>query len=299
MTLTDEQYKSIEDLAGISYSPKQIALYLDVPLLEFMDDFNDPDSKIRYHFDRGALISQADIDMKTLKQAKDGNVTSVAQWKKDAFNRRIENYKLNQEYEKEKQNIEDLRLLIEKGEVRNLPEKMVMFFEQIDFIRALFNRWKSKSFIINAVMLKWKDISRNTATSLYNESVNFFNLDNEIKVEAWANIYAERQDSLAALAREMNDIERASACMDKAAKYRGVGKEKPFDLPEGVLDKRPTLYTTRCSDVGIKKVPRYQLAAFIDNMDVSSVDKKNLYRDAQIPTDVDFEIFEEDGKDNS
>lgn len=56
LRLAQEELEQIETLAGAGYSPAQIAMYLDVPKKEFMKDWNNKDSFIRYHYDRGVLV---------------------------------------------------------------------------------------------------------------------------------------------------------------------------------------------------------------------------------------------------
>ena len=197
MELTPSQYKDIEQLASINYSVKQIAMYLDVDYKEFQKSFNGTDSKIRYHYDRGKLVTQAEIDKANLRRAKDGNMTSIQQWKKDAGAQKLENLKKQVFYDEERNEYEQLQGLIERGETKNLPEKVVNYYEQIDFIRCLYNKYESKSFIINAVVIQFPRLSKYQATNLYYETLNFFNLDNQVKVEAWANKYADRLDNMA------------------------------------------------------------------------------------------------------
>jgi hypothetical protein len=205
MELTEEQIKAIEDLAGMNWATDKICHYLDIDPEEFMDDFQSPESKIKYHYDRGLLIAQADIDRANLKRARDGNQTSIQQYKKDYQQRQIENYKKKLEFDKQKNEYKQLQALVEQGEVKDLPENLVVYFEQMDFIRSLYGKWNSKSYIINMVTLKWPSVSKYKANQLFSDTLNFFYLDNQVKVDAWKNIYADRLDLMASLAYEMNE----------------------------------------------------------------------------------------------
>ena len=77
MNFTNEQTEEIEKLAGLNYTIKQIALYFAIDPNKLQKEFNDSDSTFRYHFDRGRLIAQAEIDMQTLILAKGGNITAM------------------------------------------------------------------------------------------------------------------------------------------------------------------------------------------------------------------------------
>ena len=290
MELTPAQYKEIEKLAAVNYSVKQIAMYLDVDPKAFQKEFSNLESKVRYHYDRGLLVTQAELDMANLKRAKDGNMTSIQQWKKDANSQKLDNLKKQVFFDEEHNEYEQLQGLIERGETGKLPEKVVNFYEQIDFIRCLYNKYESKSFIINAVVVQYPRLSKYQATQLYYETLNFFNLDNQVKVEAWANIYADRLDNMARICYELNDFETARRLTMDSAELRGVGKDKPNQVPDELLDRRPVFYTIRIEDIGVSKINRNDLAAFIDNLDITEREKSKVKREAMIE-DVPFEML--------
>ena len=300
MDLTPEQLKTIEQLGGLHYSPEKIAMYLELDRKEFLSEFhtveNDPEYKsgnIRYHYDRGLLLAQTEVDKANLKRARDGNLTSVAQFKKDVTIQNFENAKRRILYQDEKTELNQLKGLIERGEVKELPEQMVEYFEQIDYIRGLYLRWQSKPFIVNAAALKWPQMTKYKIARLYNETLNFFYLDNDVKVEAWRNIYAERLDNLAALAAEMNDLEQARRCLVDAAEIRGVTKDQPPQLPADLLDRRPVFYTMDIQKLGIPKIPRIRLAEYIDKLDLTDLEKSKFKREAMVE-DAPFELILED-----
>lgn len=82
MKFTDEQLKEIEQLAGINYSVRQIAMYFEFDKAELQKEFEDKESVFRYHYDRGQLIAQAEIDKATLESAKKGNITAQLRYDK-------------------------------------------------------------------------------------------------------------------------------------------------------------------------------------------------------------------------
>jgi len=300
MELTPEQQKTIEQLGGLHYSAEKVAMYLELDRAEFLAEFNTPETdpkyktgNARYHYDRGLLLAQAEVDKANLKRARDGNLTSVAQFKKDVTIQNFENAKRRILYQDEKTQLDQLKGLIERGEVRELPAHMVEYFEQIDYIRGLYLRWQSKPFIINAVALKWPKMTKFKVGKLYNETLNFFYLDNEVKVESWRNIYAERLDNLAALAAEMNDIDQARRCLVDAAEIRGVNKDQPPQLPADLLDRRPIFYTIDIQKLGIPKIPRTVLADFIDKLELTELEKSKARREAMVE-ESPFELVIED-----
>ncbi len=91
MELTTENYEEIEKLASLNYTVRQIAMYLNVSLSELQKEFEDKESKFRYHYQRGKLISQAKIDMKINESAQGGNMTAMQQFEKIRNARHFEN----------------------------------------------------------------------------------------------------------------------------------------------------------------------------------------------------------------
>ncbi|MBT0549174.1 hypothetical protein [Riemerella anatipestifer] len=80
--LSDEEYTQIENLAGAGYGPNKIAMYLDVPYKDFMKEWNKPNSKVRYHYERGILMVDANAGMKLAENAMSGNITAHQQLEK-------------------------------------------------------------------------------------------------------------------------------------------------------------------------------------------------------------------------
>lgn len=93
MQLTDKQKADIERLGAINYTLKQVAMYLGIRHDAVLEEYQNEDSDFRYHYDRGQLIAQADIDTEVMKSAKDGNLTATAIYKKSEKQNRLNNLK--------------------------------------------------------------------------------------------------------------------------------------------------------------------------------------------------------------
>lgn len=292
LDLTSEQITDLEKLAGIAFPPEKIAMYFGIPEDHFMNEFNDPESKIRYHYDKGLLQSTADVNKGTLKRAKDGNLSSIAQLGKDLYQQKLSASKKRRMFDSEKHNYEQLQAFIEEGEIRDIPADQLEYFEQLDYIRSLYGKYESKSFILNAVQVKWPKLSKLSVNKLFSESLNFFYLDNEVKIEAWQNIYADQLDNMARICFDMNDFETGRRCLNDAAKMRGVGSEDKSRIPKDLFDRKPVFYTIRPEDVGIRRVSRVKIGQFIDELPILEKDKMRVKRDAGVE-DVDFELVEE------
>ena len=91
--LTAEDYENIEQLSAANYSPRRIALYLQKNEKGFVELWKDKTSKIRYHYERGQMVANYEINQKLLENAKKGNITAAQIFEKNKEANRIENLK--------------------------------------------------------------------------------------------------------------------------------------------------------------------------------------------------------------
>lgn len=83
----------IVDLAGLNYSPEEIAMYLQEDVNYFLEQYNIPESTIRKAFDLGILKTKAEIEMANLASAKGGNITQAQRHDKIIEQNRFEREK--------------------------------------------------------------------------------------------------------------------------------------------------------------------------------------------------------------
>jgi hypothetical protein len=77
LKFSQEEFTSIEDLAGCNYSPEKIALYLQVDKQAFMRLWYDKESPVRIAFESGKLKSEFKINNKQKELAESGNITAT------------------------------------------------------------------------------------------------------------------------------------------------------------------------------------------------------------------------------
>lgn len=294
MVLSEDQFKVIEAMAPV-FSIGQIAMAMNIDRDEFISwcdiPEDDPDYKPghpRYHYDKGRLQADWDIAKGTLKRAKDGNQTSIQQFSRYQQQKELEKVKqtvLSRSRRKVLSTAESLA--IDPGNALSLIKADL---EQVEFIRELFACYNSKNQIISRIRKRWVKMGELEAERLYNEVLNFYYLTNdEVKVDAWRNILAERMDDLFNICFKTNDFETARRCLADLAEIRGVNKDKPQQVPPEILDRRPIIYSIRIADLGLPPANRNELAAMIDALDISEKDKARVRREAMIQ-DVPFEL---------
>ncbi len=91
LKFSEEELTAIEDLAANNYSPEKIAVYLDIDKKAFMQLWYDKESQVRYHYERGQLVSEFEINKKQLDLAKSGNITAAQIFLKIAEETKINN----------------------------------------------------------------------------------------------------------------------------------------------------------------------------------------------------------------
>lgn len=74
---TDEELGDIELMAGLNYTPRQIALYQGIDFKKFMQVFDDKNSSVRVAYERGQLHATFEVHKKQIENAKSGNITAA------------------------------------------------------------------------------------------------------------------------------------------------------------------------------------------------------------------------------
>jgi hypothetical protein len=91
LKFSEEEFTSIEDLAGCNYSPEKIALYLQVDKQAFMRLWYDKESTVRVAYERGKLVSEFNINNKQKELANAGNITAAQIFLKEAERTEVNN----------------------------------------------------------------------------------------------------------------------------------------------------------------------------------------------------------------
>ena len=91
LKFSDEEYTAIHNLAGCTYSPEKIALFLEVDKKAFMQLWFDDTSEVRRHYERGKLVAEFNINNKQKELAEKGNITAAQIFLKEAEKNEVNN----------------------------------------------------------------------------------------------------------------------------------------------------------------------------------------------------------------
>ena len=179
----------------------------------------------------------------------------------------------------EETSYEQLQAWIETGKAKDLPIDLVNYLQALELVRSMYDKYAQKKFIVKTLTLPPWSLTEYRAQKLFSESINFFYANNEIKREAWAQVYADKFDKLALLAIANDDYQTAQKCTAEAVKLR-MGEKSNQTIPRELLDRRPIFYTIRAKDVGLPEANRPKLAQWIDNLeDIPTEDRNRMHRD--------------------
>ena len=93
MDLSEEQYLEVETLSGAGWNFYQLSLYFGMPNQWFYDEYSKAESQLRYHYDRGLILKQAERDLTLSESAKAGSASAVSDIEKLLQKRKMELFK--------------------------------------------------------------------------------------------------------------------------------------------------------------------------------------------------------------
>lgn len=182
--------------------------------------------------------------------------------------------------------------ILKTGDLNSLTPAEREYFDLMRMVRDLNarmmlpggNRIVTKAGIIKILKSDAYGLSDWMARRVYADALNFYYSTDNVSTKAWANLYAERLDKLAALAASMGKIRDAKAIYTDAAKLRGCYEEQAAEIPQELLDAAPVvLYTADPESMGARKADRRELEEFIDSIpDIPEISRNRVKEDAGI-----------------
>ena len=291
-----EQREDIQRMAALGYSPKEIAIYLGVDVDSFVKDAYIEGTTINGIIRQGILVSRANPEMKLHEQAEGGNIIAIQQLEK--VNRRrtfeiiVEQMNVTKPTRLDLENIDinQITQILSTGDLDTLPPEERAYYELMEMVRGLRARMRyngkviTKAGIIKLLKSEIYGLSDWMARQVYSDSINFFYAQENIRPEAFANLYAEKLEKWADSMFLMGKGEEASRILERAAKLRLRFASTETEIPEELLNKKQiVIYTTKRSDLGVPETDRKELEEFIDEIpDIPMIVRDRLKEDAQI-----------------
>jgi len=95
------EVENLEYIAAVGYTPEKVAMYFGIDKETFLQEFYREDSRIRFHYERGILVNEANETIATQKAANEGNATQAQRLDKRRFQIRFQELKERIIYGKE------------------------------------------------------------------------------------------------------------------------------------------------------------------------------------------------------
>lgn len=182
------------------------------------------------------------------------------------------------------------RILQSGGDLIDLSPEEREYYHLMEMVRGLRARMKlngkavTKSGIIKLLKSDAYGLSDWMARQVYDDSINFFYSQENVRPEAFANLYAEKLEKWADTAFLMGKVKEAARILERAADIRFRFKKEEKEIPEELLNQKPVvIYTTSRADLGVADTDRKELEAFINNIpDIPVLVKERLKEDSGI-----------------
>lgn len=276
----------IEQLGALRYTPQEVAQYFDIPLEIVEQELNRKDSQLDYYLQRGKLVFDTKEQMQLLNGASSGNTTA---------SERLEKIRRNKDFEISKTDIfgsfrsevkfNKLSEYLLSGGTIDLSNEEALYLDALRLIDSLERQYGRRK-TIHFLQKKPFNLSYNKAREMMDEATNIFYGNKNIEKKALRFKYAEMLEEMAILAKQNaktnRDLEVAGELIAKAAKMQELDKEDLPVLPREVYQPAVRIFTLDPERVGIPGINRNELAAQIEELNISELTKKRLRYDAMI-----------------
>lgn len=188
--------------------------------------------------------------------------------------------------------LEVIQEYIESGRTKEMPEEIERYLNLMEIVRGMHLRQKSRAFCIKLLKSQPYSLSEYLARKIYNDAINFFYSDNDIRKEAWRNIYAEKIEKAAAVVLETSksakDLEIYTKMLLQAAELRGLNEPDEKELPSELFEKPVKIYEVTPESLGMEPVDRRVIGEIIDSLPITELQKKAIRRDASVDDNTLF-----------
>ncbi len=180
---------------------------------------------------------------------------------------------------------------INSGARGKLRPDLVEYISVLELIRGMHLRYENRNAIISFLQQPPYNFSEFIAVSRYTDALNLFYLNNDIKKQAWRNIYAEKLDRAADLVLKTatcaKDLDIYKNIILSARDMRQLHLPDVNDIPPELFQKPTKLYSLDPELIGKKRANRQILAKHIDSLKIPETEKLRLKSDAMIE-EIDF-----------
>lgn len=282
--LTEEQFEQLEKLAALGYTPREIAMFFNLPVAPFQKIAAEPTSHINYRIESGKFKALANESLAILSKSEKGDIDAS---KRIQDIRKTRGFKISKDDifgSPDRKALKALEDWIEGGSKTDLSNDEKIYLDALTLMHSMDRKYGRKNTI--AFFVKTYGLKHSRASAMYDEAVNLFYSDRAIERKALRVKKAEYLEDLsravAANAETSRDFEVAANIEVQAAKLRGLDQPDPEKLAPEAFNKPVRVFELDPQAIGLEPVNRQEIARQIDELDIPNKDKQRVKRDARI-----------------
>lgn len=292
-TLSPDDQERLRKLAGLNYTPREIADYFKVDREQFIAEAADTGSIIRQLIEQGQIRTTAELTLKLYDQAKSGDVPSIQQLGKIRREKAFQVSKLDifGGFD-DKEVFEKLNEYIATGCSSSLSRDEQTFFELLSTISSLDRKFGKRNTV--RLLTAQFGMTYAKAVDLYEQADALFysnrNSDRESLRNKYADMLYDWAVRVAENAGSAKDYEIAGDLMMKSRTARGLDKEDIQRLPAALYLRPIRVFSMTPESSRLPKINRQELSQHIESLPIPERDRSRIHNDANIE-DVNIEEF--------
>jgi hypothetical protein len=177
--------------------------------------------------------------------------------------------------------------MITTTDCKSLPEEMVDYMHLMEKARDWHYQMKSRLYVVKHLKTEYYlqrgvELSDYYARQVYDNAINYYYADRQIRKESWRNMLAEKYTLAAQLCFEKNDFAEYRKQLEGVERMMRLNEKEEDVTDPKLLDRRPHIYLVTSHELGVPAVSRSALAKLIDGYDIREAQKMQIKREAGV-----------------
>ena len=188
---------------------------------------------------------------------------------------------------------------VDKGRTEKLPEEMLRYLEQLNFVNSLWKSLNDPQKIIRKLCISFPELTSLTAKTRFEDAMTWFYLDDQVKQDTWRNALFQKMmqlvDAAILSAKTVDDYNKASIILERAYRIKGLEKDEDPGIPEEAFKKPIKIYSLDTSEFADlpQSTNRYLLAQYVDEMNLTEDQKIKIKQDMSVEPKEIFTGYEQ------
>lgn len=180
---------------------------------------------------------------------------------------------------------DQIKEMVTTMDCKSLPTEMVEYLGYMEKARDWHYKMKSKLYVIRHLQTEYylknrEELSDYMARQIYDNAMNYYYADRNIRKDSWRNMLAEKYLISAQLCFNKCDYEGERKCHEAVERVLRLNEKDDDGVDPKLLDRRTFVYVVSGKDLGVPEVDRNELAKIIDKYDIKESQKVKIKREA-------------------